>query len=59
MNLPPIYERFCKTCKKRTLQRVSKANRLKGIKFTCLECGIESKRYSKLNEGAPQNEKIQ
>lgn len=53
-----IYERFCPICRKRTLQRITKINRLKGVKFECLLCMNETKRYSKLNDKAERRKNL-
>lgn len=44
-----IYEKHCKNCKKRTLQKVCKLNRLRGVKLICLSCGNIPVRYFRLN----------
>lgn len=44
-----IYERHCKNCKKRTIQKVCKISRLKGIKLQCSNCGNIPLKYFRLN----------
>ncbi len=44
-----IYEKYCPICKQRTLQKVIKVSRKRGLKLMCLKCGRESTRYIKLH----------
>lgn len=44
---PEIFLARCPKCARKTAQRIYKANRKRGLKLSCLECGHVKNRYSK------------